>query len=201
LKAELGFSKPSEEEESSSEAPQSTPQPTPILPRKRGRKKKVVPTVEEPVEERDLFPPAPLTRRDEKDVAKRLQQILLGVTGIGGVLKPYIPMTEEEAKAIADPLASFLIRNEPTNAIAKEIVENYDVLAILTGTGAYVTRVWHDRKKELEERQPPRRVNSALDRISELQTRDNEGRQDEGNGTFIDPSSITRSGRHPLGDL
>jgi hypothetical protein len=97
------------------------------------------------------FPPATLTKRDEKEVATRLVKIFTGATGIGASFtKPYVEMTEEEARDIADPLASYLVRNADTIPVAREILENYDLAAIALGTTAYVGRVYSDRKKELE---------------------------------------------------
>jgi hypothetical protein len=106
-------------------------------------------------EERDAgtvsFPPAPLTKRDEREVASRLASILTGGTGVLGMAKPYLEMTEEEARAIADPLSSYLVRNADTMPIARQVLENYDLLAITLGVMAYVVRVYRDRSAELVE--------------------------------------------------
>src|SRR5574337_699044 len=74
-----------------------------------------------------------LTKRDSKEVAARLSGILEGATGVLGVAKPYLAMTNDEAKAISDPLASYLIRTEATSVIA---------------SFAYMVRVYNDASEE-----------------------------------------------------
>ncbi len=166
--------------------------------RRRGRPKgstnKPVETQE--VVENKTFPPAPLTKREEREVAVRIANILTGATGMAGVVKPYIPMTDEEANAIAEPLASYLIRNEPTSGIAREILENYDLLAMTLGVGSYVVRVYSDRKAELRDKRPDN--TAAIQRISERQVENNEERSDEGASSFVSISDVTRGGNPPF---
>lgn len=100
------------------------------------------------------LPPAKLTKRDEREVNERLKNILLGGTGILGQAKPYLEMTEDEAKAISEPLSSYLVRNADTIPVARQVLENYDLLAIVIGVMAYVVRVYRDRKEELAEQHP-----------------------------------------------
>lgn len=100
-----------------------------------------------------LLSPAPLTKRDEREVATRLVGILTGATGMAGVVKPYLEMTDDEARAIADPLASYLVRNADTLPVARQVLENYDLLAILLGVMAYVVRVYRDRSNEITDQQ------------------------------------------------
>jgi hypothetical protein len=95
------------------------------------------------------LPPAPLRKADEREVAKRLQNIMQGGTGILGNIKDYIPMTDEEAEAICVPLSSYLVRNADTIPVARQVLENYDLAAITIGVGAYVVRVYHDRREEV----------------------------------------------------
>lgn len=99
----------------------------------------------------------PLSQRDQKEVAKRLAGILTGVTGVASVAKPYFQMTDEEAEAIATPLSTYLIRQETTSGVAKQILEEYDVAAFVIALAAYVVRVYLDmmeeRKQEKKERQ------------------------------------------------
>lgn len=100
-----------------------------------------------PESERTEFPTLaspPLTQRDQKEVAKRLAGILQGVTGVASVAKPYFQMTEEEAEAIATPLSTYLIRQETTSGVAKQILEEYDVAAFVIALAAYVVRVYMD---------------------------------------------------------
>lgn len=138
----------------------------------------------------------PLTRREEREVAERLANILGGLTGIGGVVKPYIPMTDDEAKAIAEPLASYLIRNEPTSGVAREILENYDIVAMMLGVGAYGVRVYSDRKRELETDRPTN--TTAIQRVSEINESDNGRIPDEGISNLVSIPNATRSGSSPF---
>lgn len=138
----------------------------------------------------------PLTRREEKEVASRLANILGGLTGMGGVVKPYIPMTDEEAQAIAEPLASYLIRNEPTSGVAREILENYDIVAMMLGVGAYGVRVYSDRKHELESKRPAN--TEAIQRVSEIAESNNGRQSDEGTSAIVSIPNATRSGSSPF---
>jgi len=140
--------------------------------------------------------PAPLTKREEREVATRLTNILQGATGMAGVVKPYIPMTDEEARAIAEPLSSYLIRNEATNGVAREILENYDLLAMVLGVGAYGVRVYHDRKQEVESERPAN--TTAIQRVSAVPGSDNGRQPDEGVGLNVSIPDATRGGRSPF---
>lgn len=165
--------------------PESDPLPVAPIKRKRGRPRKhplpeslsdtTQPTQESPSPN---FPPAPLTKRDEREVASRLVSMLQGGTGILGQAKPYLEMTEEEAKAIAEPLSSYLVRNADTTPVARQILENYDLLAIVLGVMAYVARVYHDRSEEVKASAAANPVGTkTLDRISELTSRSKAGQE------------------------
>lgn len=175
-----------------------------IRPKRRGRPPGSKNKLTQPVLEysTDLgsghvdLPTTPLTKREEKEVASRLTNIFMGATGMGGVVKPYIPMTEEEAAAIAEPLASYLIRNEPTNGIAREILENYDLVAMTLGVGAYGVRVYHDRKSEVAAERPTN--TEAIQRISSIQNGDNGRVPDEGISPIISLPNASRSGSTPF---
>ena len=175
-----------------------------IRPKRRGRPPGSKNKLTQPVLEysTDLgsghvdLPATPLTKREEKEVAARLTNIFMGATGMAGVVKPYLPMTEEEAIAIAEPLSSYLIRNEPTNGIAREILENYDLVAMTLGVGAYGVRVYHDRKIEVAAERP---VNTeAIQRVSSIQARDNGRVPDEGTSPNISVPNVSRSGSTPF---
>lgn len=180
-------------------------QPTPIgedRPKRRGRppgskNKASQTTVEfEPNQATVSLAPAPLTKREEREVATRLGNILMGATGMAGIVKPYVPMTEEEAKAISEPLASYLIRNEPTNGIAREILENYDLLAMTLGVGAYGVRVYHDRREEIASRLPEN--TTATQRVSNIQDQSNGREPHEGTGPLVSIPNASRSGSTPF---
>jgi hypothetical protein len=165
--------------------------------RKPGRpRKNLIEEQPHPQSIQDKFPPAPLTKREEREVAARLVSILTGATGMTGMIKPYLPMTEEEAKAIADPLASCLIRNEPTNGIAREILENYDILAMILGVGAYGVRVYSDRKLEVQSQRPAN--TDAIQRLSERQVQGNGRESLEGAGAQISIPNVSRAGVTPF---
>ena|ERR1035437_1945735 len=142
------------------------------------------------------LPAAPLTKREEREVATRIGNILTGATGMGSVVKPYLQMTDEEATAIAEPLASYLIRNEPTNGIAREILENYDLLAMTLGIGSYSVRVYHDRKSEVESAKP---INTtATERVGSAKSASNGSGSYEGDSLQVSVSDVTRSGSTPF---
>lgn len=142
------------------------------------------------------FKPAPLTKREEREVAKRLADMLTGGTGMASIVRPYLAMTDEEAEAIATPLASYLVRNEPTSGVAREILENYDLLAMTLGVGAYGVRIYHDRREELAARRPAN--TEALQRISEIQNAPDGRFAYEGNGPEVSIPNATRSGTSPF---
>jgi len=135
--------------------------------------------------------PAKLTKRDEREVAERLAKMLTGGTGIASMAKPYLEMTEEEAKDIADPLASYLVRNADTIPIAGQILENYDLAAIVFGVMAYVVRVYRDRRTEVEtsrEQRGPRPGQSEvslMDRVAESQGGSNGREPGQGSNAFV----------------
>ena len=142
------------------------------------------------------FQPAPLTKRDEREVAKRLVNILTGATGMAGVVKPYLEMTDDEAQAIAEPLASYLVRNEATQTVAREILENYDLLAMTMGVGAYSVRVYGDRKREVSESRPANAT--AMERVGTSETRDNGRGPDEVSSTKVSIPDVSRGGSIPF---
>lgn len=188
IKAELG----------AVDVDESQPQPiNEIRPkRKPGRpRKNPLPATEPESVSPVSFPPAQLTKRDEREVAERLANILSGTTGMAGMVKPYLPMTDEEAKAIAEPLASYLIRNEPTQGIAREILENYDLLAIVLGVGSYTLRVYSDRKSELQSKRPDN--NATMERVSDVQASNNGRRPYEGVGDIVGAPPLSVSGSIP----
>lgn len=159
-----------------------------------------IPPIEAP-EPEPVFNPVPaaqtFSRRDEREVAERLQNLFTSLTGMPAVVsgKLYLQMTDEEAQNIAKPLASYLIRNEPTQVIAREILDNYDLLAIVVGVMAYVVRVYRDRSTEVAEREPKPAARQVADRISEHQERNLGGQESgDGSGEFSFPTAIPWNG-------
>lgn len=114
---------------------------------------------------------------DEKELAKRLENILSGFSSIPAGLfdREYFQMTKQEAQNIAVPAASYLVRVAPENAIAAQIIEQYDLAAIAIGLLAYFMRVVGARREEIRNRPPSSptgvkpRAASAIQRISESQ--------------------------------
>jgi hypothetical protein len=124
-------------------------------PRRRGRppgsRNKPKPQDYAPVsEELPTLSTPPLSTRDQKEVAKRLSGILVGLTGVASTAKPYFQMTEEEAEAISVPLTSYLIRTEATSQIARQVLDEYDVAAFVIALAAYMVRVYRDFRTERE---------------------------------------------------
>ena len=115
---------------------------------------------------------------------------------MAGMVKPYLPMTEEEAEAIAVPLSSYLVRNEATNGVAREILENYYLLAMAMGVGAYTVRVYKDRKDEIATERP---INTqAIQRVSAMPGGTNGREPHEGTSDQVSVPDATRSGRSPF---
>lgn len=150
-----------------SEAPEPGEQP---YPRKRGRppgsKNRPKPSDYEPIyttpTDLPILASPPLTQRDQKEVAKRLAGILTGVTGVASVAKPYFQMTDEEAEAIATPLSTYLIRQESTSGVAKQVLEEYDLAAFVIALAAYMVRVYLDAKAERDDKHAePRNVTTT----------------------------------------
>ena len=141
------------------------------------------------------LPPAKLTKRSEREVSERFTNIFTGATGVAATVKPYLQMTDEEAKAIAEPLSSYLIRNEETIAIAQSVLENYDLLAIIIGIMAYTVRVYNDRLNEISEqkRTGNQPQSATLARIQQLTEANNNG-QGEGSVDKFRASYVERSG-------
>lgn len=165
IRSQLGVRLPGE---GTSEEPTS-------IKRKPGRPRKIVgpkhePEILEATEPTLGYEPAPLITVDEKLLAKRLQGFFQGTTGIvGAASKEYLAMTDEEAEAIAVPLSSYLIRRAPDSEQIQQFIENYDLLAIVTGTATYVARVYHDRKLDVEQQRIARAqsARSPVNRASE----------------------------------
>jgi len=169
--------------------PISTVEPEPLA--RRRRRKRIVDADTDTIErEPTPFEPAPLTKRDEREVNERLQSIFLGSTGILALAKPYLQMTDEEAKAISEPLSSYLVRNADTLPIARQVLENYDLLAITLGVMAYVVRVYNDRREEIAERQPKRATLTRLEQLTQSPNERPEVRED----SFVS-SANSESGR------
>ena len=176
VKAELGLS---DIDESVVSIPQVQPQPK----RRRGRPRKhPLPEGSQPLESstvEKIIEPAKLTKRDEREVAERLSKLLTGATGLASIAtKPYVEMTDEEAKDIAEPLSSYLVRNADTIPIARQILENYDLAAITLGVIAYLVRIYGDRRNELASRPQSQSERNTqrptLVRVSEIQEQTNE---------------------------
>lgn len=169
-------------------------QPPPVK-RKRGRPRihpvsETGTTVPELAEEAGVpLPPAKLGKRDEREVSERLANMLVGGTGIASQAKSYLAMTEDEAKAIADPLSSYLVRNAETIPIAQQVLENYDLLAIVLGVLAYTVRIYRDRADELaEQRELRSNANTTtLDRISQSTNPTDNGQEERTNGFISTP--------------
>lgn len=90
----------------------------------------------------------PLTTRDQKEISLRFEGILLSATGIAALANPILQMTDKEAQAIAIPLSTYLLRQETTSKAAKQVLEEYDLVAFGLALAAYVVRVFRDFQVE-----------------------------------------------------
>lgn len=84
------------------------------------------------------------TVRDAKEVAKRLEKMALGATGVLSIIRPHIQMTDREAENISDPLAAYLVRQEQFSPRIKEFIDHYDLAAAGIAFLAYLVRVYRD---------------------------------------------------------
>ena len=114
------------------------------------------------------------TARDSKEVAKRLDKMLLGATGVLSVIRPHLQMTDDESMNISDPLAAYLVRQEQFSPRIKEFIDHYDLAAAGIAFLAYLVRVYRDdveyRKSRASDvvevvsnRRPSRRRNESND--------------------------------------
>lgn len=89
------------------------------------------------------------------EVQARLEQIILGVTGIPGAWRPYFQATPNEAKNMAEPLSSYLIRQAPQSAFVRRFLDEFDIFTFIMACIAYMVRVINDhrayRRKQLAE--------------------------------------------------
>lgn len=163
----------------------------PRIPRKRGRPRKN--PIPEPINQSEElqsdeianpFESVPLIKTDEKQFAKRLANLLTGTTGLAAVStgKTYMEMTDEEAADIAEPLASYLIRRAPDSETIREFVENYDLIAFVSGTASYAGRVYRDRRNEVEA-QRVSRVQSDRSATGRASVETRESPSDAGGGS------------------
>jgi hypothetical protein len=79
--------------------------------------------------------------RIASDVAIRGQKVLTTLTGVPAIWRPHIQMTDDEAKDIAEPAASFAVRKAETSELVEDFLDNFDVIAVIMGCTKYVVRV------------------------------------------------------------
>lgn len=97
----------------------------------------------------DTLPASPLTTRDSKEIAARLETLLQGASEVGAaLLNPHMKMIGKEAENIAKPLTSYVVRTEATSAVARRIINDYDIAAFVMATIAYMVRVVKDVQNE-----------------------------------------------------
>ena len=115
------------------------------------------------------------SRRDTSEVAKRLQGILEGATGIPAVWHEHLQMTDEEAQSIAEPLSEWLVRQEGNSELIREFLDTYDIVAAAFAVLAYLVRVWRDEaeyRRINRERRPADQSN--VTRVAEQQEQTSE---------------------------
>lgn len=147
-------------------------------PRKWARDSEGKPIVGVPVDQEssdqerplETLKPNPLTTRDSKEIAARLQSILQGGSELAAVFNPAFQMQGKEAENIAKPLTSYIIRQEATSAIAQRVINDYDIAAFVIATLAYMVRVIKDIQNEratISEQQiaEGRRTSRGLERV------------------------------------
>jgi hypothetical protein len=184
-------------------APIEPPEPSVKRPRGRprgsGRKTVAIPVTESYEDDPKIFAPAPLTKRDEKDIAIRLEAILTGVTGIPSMMleKEYMRMTDEEANGIAVPLASYLSRNVDTIPVARQIIENYDIAGVLLGLMMYAMRLYRDRRLEVAANNAAAEQ-AASKRVAQRSTPSEERSEDGNVGRTVIPGASSYGISSPI---
>ncbi len=95
-----------------------------------------------------VTPPDTQVRKtyDRAEVQHRLEQVVLGLTGLPGAWRPYFQATPTEAQNIADPLASYLIRRADDSAVVRAILDEYDLVVFVLALVTYAVRVIHDHR-------------------------------------------------------
>ena len=73
---------------------------------------------------------------------------LVNASELGAVFNPHIKMTDKEAENIAKPFTSYVMRTESTSAIARRVVNDYDIAAFVLATLAYMVRVVKEIQSE-----------------------------------------------------
>jgi len=96
-----------------------------------------------------------LRGRTAKELSGRSQQILTTVTGIPAVMlnRDHVKMSDEEARNICDPLSQYLMRQVGNEKI-ENFVERWDIIAVIVGVVAYLTRVIRDERDSRNQRLP-----------------------------------------------
>lgn len=125
------------------------------------------------------------SRRDTKEVAKRLQGILEGATGIPAVWHEHIQMTDEEAQSIAEPMSEWLVRQEGNSELIREFLDTYDIVAAAFAVLAYLVRVWRDEaeyRRTNSERRPANQSNVTRAAEQQEQTGENPEQRTTDNG-------------------
>jgi hypothetical protein len=125
------------------------------------------------------------SKRDTSEVAKRLQGILEGATGIPAVWHEHIQMTDEEARSIAEPMSDWLVRQEGNSELIREFLDTYDIVAAAFAVLAYLVRVWRDEaeyRRTNSERRPADKSNVARVEEQQEQTGENPEQRTTDNG-------------------
>jgi hypothetical protein len=105
--------------------------------------------------------------RVASDLSVRGQQILIGTTGLGAIWRPHILMTEEEARAICDPLASYLVRQAEYSEVIAEFIDRWDLFAVVIATLAYLVRVIKEDNEYRDTVKQQRRIEEPRSRTVE----------------------------------
>lgn len=124
------------------------------------------------------------------DLSVRGQAILKGTTGLGAIWRPHILMTDEEAQAICDPLASYLVRQAEYSDVIADFIDRWDLFAVVIATLAYLVRVIKEdneyraasRGSDRIETTRPRRMEPVRNDVQERAANGSAGNENEIHG-------------------
>lgn len=85
--------------------------------------------------------------RVASEVSARGQMVLKATTGVASIWRPYFQMTPTEAQDIADPAASWAVRQAEHSEAVEAFIDNFDIVAVIMGCTKYIVRVIKDDRE------------------------------------------------------
>lgn len=126
--------------------------------------------------------------RVASDVSARAQMVLKAGTSIPSIWRPYFQITPQEAQDIADPAASWAVRQAEHSEAVEAFIDNFDIVAVIMGCTKYIVRVIKDDREYRSEQAPREHMEPSQRNLRP--TRSVEApmeRQEQVNGNPISP--------------